>query len=145
MNATITADVEVTGVVTQPKPRNRLRRVLALLALSAALPISSVVLAEPAHAASGVSYCFRHTNGGMYTYETYLQLWYNNQWNTMQNMGILGRSGCTSFGITGTWRNYPVRALAFKRVGNYIFTGVTPYYAPAGTGSYNLGTGSVNS
>lgn len=121
----------------------RARRVLAGALLTVLLSFGfSAAIAVPASAAGAVSYCFKHTNGAAYTYDTYLQLQWNGNWYTVQNMGR-SVNGCSSFSITGSWQNYPARMLASYSIPGRSYAGTTAV-APAGWGSYNLGTGWVN-
>ena len=136
------------GVSTQGRgvrTGGRIRRLVGALALGLVLAGGTApMFAQPASAASGIGYCFRHSGGGAYTYDTYLELWSNNQWVRVTN---LGRSvnGCHNITISGAWRSYPARAVAYYRLSNgYTYFGATPYWAPAGTYTYNLGTGYVN-
>lgn len=100
-------------------------------------------LATPASAAGGMHYCFQHyPELGPYQHEVYLQLWYNGQWNTVTQVERRSK-GCNYVTLSGWYRNYPARMLAFTQVGTYQWRGVTPYYAPAGSATYNLGTGWV--
>jgi hypothetical protein len=128
--------------------RRRLGRKARLAALSLALLSASTVgvamtTESSAAAAGAINFCFRHTNGYPYNYDTFIQLYLRGQgWTTVQNVGRTA-TGCQSRVISGTWRNYPVRALAFVRVGRNVFIGTTPYYAPAGSLTHNLGTGIV--
>ena len=107
----------------------------------------SATSAQPAAAAGGVSYCFKHVGGGPYTYDTFLVLYINGRWTAVQSLGR-SSTGCNSVTISGSWRNYPARVDAYytcsNNCGGKIWYGRTPYYAPAGSLSYNLGTGYVN-
>lgn len=137
-------DLSVSEVATTPKPSRRLTRTIfgVMLALLTAFG-TSLVTAGPAAAAGNISYCFKHANGSAYQHETYLQLWYNGTWNTVQYKGK-NINGCHSFNIFGAWSTYPARMIASTRMGTITYAAVTPYYAPAGSWSYNLGTGVVN-
>jgi hypothetical protein len=126
----------------------RLRRGRATAAAAAAVLGLGLATAPvtPAAAADSVSFCFVHTTGAAYAYDTYLEHWANGQWN---NLGYLGKSptGCDSFSLSA-WsplRSYALRVRAQYRVGTVEYRGTTPYYAPAGSGHFNLGTGLVNS
>src|SRR4051794_13552339 len=131
-------------VSTGPRRRTRMWFAGLCVAILGSLGLSAVNSSAPASAAGGVSYCFRHTNGSPYTYDAYLQLYSGGRWVTMKDMGR-SVNGCNSFTILGSWRNYPARMLAYTRVGTVTFSGTTPYYAPAGSLTYSLGTGLVNS
>lgn len=139
-----------TVAPTTTRTATRARRLPSVVAMAVAIVIgallSTAAAVSPAAAASAFSYCFRHTNGSPYTYDAYLDYWANGRWNTF---GSLGKSvnGCNSFTVnSSSWlRNYPLRVEAYVKVGTVVFRGTTPYYAPAGAGSYNLGTGLVNS
>ncbi len=141
--------IEITNQApTSSKRRPVTRRLAGMLigALAMAGTVVGVAATESqsAEAASGASYCFRHNNGSPYTYETYLQLYYNGTWNTVAALGRVGRTGCNYVSISGWYRNHPARVMAYTRVGTYQFIGVTPKWAPAGSLTYNLGRGWVN-
>jgi len=144
MNSTLADTREAQVPVHKQGHRGRLiRRSLAALAAAAVLTFGVAGSAQPASAASGVSYCFTHTNGGAYTYDVYLQIYTTSGWVTVTNVGR-SANGCNTVNITGAWRNNYVRMMAYTRVGSYQFIGFTPLYASPGNYTYNLGTGWVN-
>ncbi len=120
-----------------------LRHMLATLAMSLAV-FGGVQLAAPApaEAASFVTGCFKHTNGVPFNRTINLQYKYNGQWYTTASQEG-NASGCVAWNISGWLRDYPLQMSVSYRVGRALFYGNSPYYAPAGTARYNLGTGWV--
>ena len=127
----------------------RLTRRAASLVVAASLALGGVAATTaPAQAAAGVSACFTYRNGGPYVMNpVYLQLWNGSSWQNVSD-GRTNWNGCTSFTMSGSYRDYASRILAQHNIydGNRIVStwlGASPYYAPAGSLSYNLGTGVV--
>jgi hypothetical protein len=127
------------------RPGRTVRSVVAAAALTVAALVGVAGTAAPAQAASSFTSCFRFPApyyGAYGNAAVQVQVWTYGAWHTAWHTQT-GFNGCFSFTLTGTARNYPVRAIAQTRVGTALFYGVSPYYAPAGSGSYNLGTGLV--
>jgi hypothetical protein len=130
--------------------RNRIARTAAIAALALTLVGAG---AQPAGAASGVSYCFVHSNGSAattgYSYtqsftRTYLLGWENGGWNRVLAIGDTGKDGCGTFTISGDARNYYVRVLYYGTVAyGSQWAGATPHYALPGNLHAHLGTGTV--
>jgi hypothetical protein len=121
---------------------------IAIAALVATLAVAFVgPSAGPgAQAASGVSYCFKHTNGSAVTgstVRTHLYAWSNGGWSKWLASATTDIRGCGSFYLTGTYRNYNVRVFVTVTAGPSVWAGESPYYAPPGTWSGSLGTGTV--
>lgn len=120
-----------------------LRRMMATLAMSVAVfGGTQLVTPAPAEAASYVSGCFKHTNGVPYNRTINLQYWNGGRWNTVASQEG-NASGCVSWNISGWLRNYALQMSVSYRVGTAYFYGTSPYYAPAGSAQYSLGTGWV--
>jgi hypothetical protein len=121
-----------------------LRRMIATLALSLSV-FGAVQIATPApaSAASYVTGCFKHApSGAAFTYTVNLDYWANGRWNRTASQ-TAGVSGCVAWNISGSLRNYPLQMSVAWNVGRAYFYGTSPYYAPAGTARYSLGTGWV--
>ena len=138
--STTPAPVRQTG-----RPGRTLRAVLVSAALTLAALVGVAGTATPAQAASSFTSCFRFPApyyGAYGNAPVQVQVWTYGAWHTTWYTET-GFNGCFSFTLTGAARNYPVRVIAQKRMGTALFYGVSPYYAPAGAGSYHLGTGLV--
>lgn len=100
-----------------------------------------LLTAQPASAATSVSYCFRDNYGAPFALrDTSIQVWTGSAWLTVA-YDRTGTTGC-SLVNTYTWRHYYVRVSA----GTFTqkFVGATPLYANPGTYSgVHLGTGYV--
>ncbi len=120
-----------------------LRRMIATLALSLSV-FGAVQIANPApaSAASYVTGCFKHSNGVPFNRTINLNYWANGRWNRVASQEG-NYSGCVSWNISGWLQNYPVEMSVAYRAGTAYFYGESPYYAYAGSGRANLGTGWV--
>ena len=125
-------------------------RKLAILCLAFVALAVSLASAQPASAASFVSYCFKPSTGGAWMYQpVYLQKYTTSGWQ-----GVLkaeaDSTGCGGFNIGTTLRSYNVRVVAHDQVvSSYggvvtaVWVGVTPLMALPGDARVNLGTGIV--
>jgi hypothetical protein len=99
----------------------------------------------PASAASYVTGCFKFAspyNGAYSNDHASLSLYSNGSWVAVAST-TTDYNGCAAFNISGSWRNYPAKLTAMRRVGPAIFTGQTPLYAFGGNQRSDLGTGIV--
>jgi hypothetical protein len=105
------------------------------------------VTAQPAAAASAVSFCFREPTspmgavGAPYANKpVYLMRWapWANKW-VHERSGSTNASGCGTFFNTATAPYLRVQAYLPTRTG--VFSAWTPRYANSGSGGANLGTG----
>ena len=122
---------------------------IAVLCLTLTGAVGGLASADSAEAASGVSYCFRDSWGGPYQQGVLLQVYSSSGWTSIAAGGP-NYNGCGSFTMSGSYRYLRSRAVAvhieYSSMGGAAIRGwhgVTPYWAPAGSGSYSLGTGLV--
>ncbi|MCW2747048.1 MAG: hypothetical protein JWP10_190 [Nocardioidaceae bacterium] len=139
-----TTDSSAAPAVAARRPRRRLIRLFASLILSFGAVVGlTTATTGAAHAASYVEGCFRSTQAGYgFAGTPYsLQAYWQGSWYTIFN-GNLNRNSCGAVNIGGSNQNYPVKMVVSQRVGTAFFYGST-YTAPAGSGRWNLGTGTV--
>ena len=97
-------------------------------------------------AASGVSYCFKHDNGVPASTgtgsRTILMGWTSGTWKPLA-YGWTGASGCSSFTISGSYRDLYTKVVYNATVGFHFWWGQTPLMANPGNAAPFLGTGIV--
>ncbi len=132
-----------TSTGTTTGPRRRVARVLTglLLTLASVFGITATNTA-PAQAASYVEGCFSGGTGSYWGASYQVQAYWQGSWYTIFN-GTLDRNNCAYVNIGTAHRAYPLRLVVHHRVGTALFSGVSPYNAPAGSGRWNVGTGSI--
>jgi hypothetical protein len=140
MSTTLTTPTATTTTSS----RRRVARVLTglLLTLGSVLGITATN-AAPAQAASYVEGCFSGGTGSYWGTAYQVQAYWQGSWYTIFN-GTLDRNNCAYVNIGTANRQYPLRLYVYQRVGTALFTGVSPYNAPVGSGRWNVGTGYIS-
>lgn len=142
---TITAGPR-TAAAFRRTAKHRIRRGVVGGLTASLLAVAGLgVTAEPASAASYVTGCFKFAspyNGAYSNDHASLSLFSNGSWVAVAST-TTDYNGCAAFNISGSWRNYPAKLTAMRRVGPAIFTGQTPLYAFGGSQRSDLGTGIV--
>jgi hypothetical protein len=148
-----------TGIAPEsaaPERKHIMSRIkIGIAGLLTALTIGTALVGAPsvASAASGVSYCFQYTNGlaavtakapSRYDATEYTTLlgYVNGAWTPLA-YGETNNNGCSSFSISGSWRNLYVKVHFFQRVSSHIWLGQSPLMALPGSAAPFLGTGIV--
>jgi hypothetical protein len=125
--------------------RRKFKMAVAVLCLTLTGLIGSLATAEDAEAATGVSYCFKQSNGAAWTYGVLLQVKSSGQWHSIAARDT-HYDGCGSF--SNPYAYLPSRVVALHAL--YGYGGVVRTFwwgltreAPAGVGSFHLGTNTV--
>ena len=131
------------------KQRSSLRTLAVGFCLTLVLLAASLGFAQPASAASSVTYCFKYSTGGAAyaNSPTVLQVYTTSGWQGIAS-GTTFVDGCGSFTMGG-YSNYYARVGAVKTVfSNGVavsgWVGVTPVNATPGASQQWLGWGLVN-
>jgi hypothetical protein len=124
-----------------------LKKVATAVAAIAAISISTGALAPaPASAATGVAGCFNY-NGVAYTnVVTQLESYTSSGWQALpETVSHTDSNGCYSYWVSGGWAqlNLRVVAAAWAPALRGFLWGYSPSYATPGTGSVNVGNGSL--
>lgn len=131
---------------TTERRRGRWRRRLVVLVVAAIAVVSAgLTSAQPASAATGVRGCFRAYSGLVIGGQwTLLEIYVQGRWHPAAMAMTSSRNGCVSYYPQGDARWYPARIRMESRAstGDWFFA-TSPYWAPAGTGSYYVGTAIV--
>lgn len=129
---------------TKQAQPSKLRKKIVALSVGLMAISAPVVMATPAQAATSVSFCFRATDGSPYANKpVYLK---NFQDGSTIRSGRSNSNGCGVFyNVPSHLRVYVKAYFVYgdHNIGQAIFEGNTPYYAPAGAGGANLSTGTV--
>jgi hypothetical protein len=121
---------------------SRAIRRLAAIALVSVLAATGMMLtAQPASAATSVTYCFKDVYGAPFALrDTSIEVYTTRGWMTVA-YDRTGTTGCSAIN-TYTWRNYYLRVSAGTFTQNFV--GTTPLMAnPGNYSGVHLGTGYV--
>lgn len=130
--------MKITSATPVRWHRRLSRTVLTLVAVIAATVGLGLTSAAPAHAATGVTYCFVQTNGApLYLENTSLYAYTTSGWHLIA-YGRTAANGCGSF-YTGGYSNYYLKVKAGTFTSR--LRGETPRIAIPGRGTAHLGTG----
>jgi len=131
---------------------NRTRRLAGAALLALGLSAGSLAAnAVPAQAASYVEGCFKNATPGMNVQGLGVsaQAYWQGSWYPIWT-GTLGAPvsygsplSCVYLNIGAANQSYPIRFVVSHRAYGATWSGVTPYTAPAGSGRWNIGNGTV--
>lgn len=130
--------METTSTTPIRRQRRLSRMLVALVAAIVATVGLGLTSTAPAHAATGVTYCFVQTNGApLYLENTSLYAYTTSGWSLIA-YGRTSANGCGSFYTPG-YSNYYLKVKAGTFTSR--LRGETPRIAVPGSGNAHLGTG----